>query len=392
MSTTRYQEGSIVRTKRAKGLDVWVYRWRVSDKDGNRVQKKKVIGDVGRYPTKAAAKKAVENFRAEINAEQEHIGKVTVSQAWGDFQQKELRNPEIARSATTIDTYLNVFQAYIIPRWGSTALEDIKPVEMESWLHTLRKTRKDESMAPASRAKVKSAIYTLIDHAMRHELCNLNYNPMEKVRQGSKRVQKPEILTLDEIRKLMLEISNPAIRLAVMVAGATGLRRSEVRGLKWHDLDLEAHWITPTQGVVGKHITNLKSRASGERIPIPEALSAAFEEWRKQTLYLAPDDWVFASVQTEGKSPLWFDSALHRQLRPAAKRVGIIKHLGWHTFRRSLASVLTSKKETVKVVQELMRHADPRITMEVYAQGEEQEKRKAQEHVSGLFLVDTLAS
>jgi integrase len=40
----------------------------------------------------------------------------------------------------------------------------------------------------------------------------------------------------------------------------------------------------------------------------------------------------------------------------------------------------------VKVVQELMRHADPRITLELYAQGEESSKRAAQEHVSGLFV------
>ena len=54
--------------------------------------------------------------------------------------------------------------------------------------------------------------------------------------------------------------------------------------------------------------------------------------------------------------------------------------------------MLTSKKEAVKVVQELMRHADPRITLELYAQGEEAGKRAAQEHVNGLFLVQKKAS
>jgi integrase len=46
----------------------------------------------------------------------------------------------------------------------------------------------------------------------------------------------------------------------------------------------------------------------------------------------------------------------------------------------------------VKVVQELMRHADPRIALELYAQGEETEKRAAQEHVNELFLVEKIAS
>lgn len=391
MSTTRYQEGTIERVRRAKGPDVWVYRWRELDEDGVRVQKKKVIGDVDRHPTKAAAKKAVENFRAEINGRQDRLGKKTVEQAWGHFQANELRDPEINRSATTIDNYLTLFQTYIIPKWGEIALEDVKTVAVESWLHSLKKSRSDKPLAPASKAKVKSAMHSLFDHAMRHELCTLNLNPMEKVRQGSKRLKKPDVLTLDEIRSLMLEVPNPAIRLAVLVAGVTGLRRSEVRGLKWLDVDLDEHWITPAQGSVRKHITNLKTRASGEAIPIPEALSEAFREWRGQTPYRAEDDWVFASPATSGRSPYWFDSALYRQLRPAARRARITKHIGWHTFRRSLATLLTSKKETVKVVQELMRHADPRIMLELYAQGEEDAKRAAQKHVRGLFLVEKKA-
>jgi integrase len=63
-----------------------------------------------------------------------------------------------------------------------------------------------------------------------------------------------------------------------------------------------------------------------------------------------------------------------------------------HFFRRSLATVLTSNKESVKVVQELMRHANSRITMDLYAQGEEKAKRSAQEHVNGLFIVQKKAS
>ena len=67
----------------------------------------------------------------------------------------------------------------------------------------------------------------------------------------------------------MLEVPNAAIRPAVLVAGVTGLRRWEIRGLKWHDIDLDEHWLTPTRGSVRKHVTNLKTRASGEASPSP---------------------------------------------------------------------------------------------------------------------------
>lgn len=50
------------------------------------------------------------------------------------------------------------------------------------------------------------------------------------------------------------------------------------------------------------------------------------------------------------------------------------------------------KGEGVKVVQELMRHANSKITLDVYAQGDEQAKRAAQDHVNGLFVIHSKAS
>src|ERR1019366_716456 len=149
-----------------------------------------------------------------------------------------------------------------IPRWGGTPLDQVDAVQVEQWLRSLKTAsmkRKDpdpvpaelRSLAPASKAKIKSRLHTLFEHAKRHKLCAVN--PIESVRQGSKRQKKPDVLTLDEIRALMVEVHSPAIRLPVLVAGVTGLRRSEVRGLKWQDIDLQAHWITPTQGSVRKH-------------------------------------------------------------------------------------------------------------------------------------------
>jgi integrase len=96
MSTRYYQEGSLERVSRAKGPDVWIYRWR----DSSRVQRKKVLGNVERLKTKAEAKREVENFRSQINAELQKIGRMILGEAWGHFQEHELR---VNRSPTTVD-------------------------------------------------------------------------------------------------------------------------------------------------------------------------------------------------------------------------------------------------------------------------------------------------
>jgi len=94
--------------------------------------------------------------------------------------------------------------------------------------------------------------------------------------------------------------------------------------------------------------------------------------------YNQPKDWVFASLWTKGKQPLWPDNLLRRRIQPAARRVGISRRVGWHTFRHTYSTLLRANGEDVKVVQELLRHANSKITMDVYTQALSPAKRKAQ--------------
>ncbi len=96
---------------------------------------------------------------------------------------------------------------------------------------------------------------------------------------------------------------------------------------------------------------------------------------------------MFASEQLGGKAPLWFDMLLQHYLRPAVKAAGITKDVGWHTFRRSLASLLAAKGENVKVVQELLRHANASTTQDLYQQADADQKRTAQGHTASLFVL-----
>jgi len=72
-------------------------------------------------------------------------------------------------------------------------------------------------------------------------------------------------------------------------------------------------------------------------------------------------------------------------IQPAAKRVGITKHIGWHTFRHTYTTLLHANGEDVKVVQELLRHGSAKITMDVYAQAVTSAKRKAQGRVVAML-------
>jgi integrase len=380
----RYQEGSIERAARRKGPDVWIYRWRELRPDGRRVQKKRVIGTLDRHPTLAAARRAVEGLRIAINAEQEKIGKVTVREAWEHFQAHELRDPDVDRSPTTIDLYLINFRAHIIPRWGDTFLTDLKAVDVEKWLRSL-------TMAPATKSKLRNHLSALYSHAIRYEMYD-RMNPIKSVRQGAKRVKIPDLLSIEEMASILRNIPSTAICTAVLVAAVTGLRRSEIRGLKWCDIDREALWLNLRRGRIGRHQSRLKTEQSRKGLPISPELLDVLDSWRAESLYRGDDDWVFASSKNNGRTPLWLDMVLRNHIRKAAAKAGIEKLIGWHTFRRSIGSIWATKGEKVKVVQDLLRHAKLSTTIELYLQADAEEKRAAQIHTRELFLVERKAS
>ncbi len=384
-NSTSYQEGFIERVHNANGPDKWTYRWWESSKQsGRRVHRRKLIGTIDDYPTIGAAKRAVEGFRSEINAGTQKTIRMTVGEAWEHFQANELHDADVDRSATTIQSYLDYFRARILPKWKDVAVDDIKSIVVERWLRSL-------DLAPASKAKIRNHMSALFSHCIRHELYT-KLNPIASVRQSAVRQRDPDILTLDEMRAILANIKPPAVKMMVAVAAASALRRSEVRGLKWADLNLDACWFNLQRGYVSQSETKMKTKASRKQMEMLPALAAALLVWRDHTLYNQDDDWVFASPFTNGERPYWPDSALKDHIKPAVAAAGITKRVTWHTFRHSLASFLGQQGEGVKTVQELLRHATSRITLDTYQQGSTEAKRSALNRVAGILAAPDKSS
>jgi integrase len=68
-------------------------------------------------------------------------------------------------------------------------------------------------------------------------------------------------------------------------------------------------------------------------------------------------------------------------IQAIARKLGIQRRIGWHTFPRTYSNILKDNGEDVKVVQELLRHASTKVTLDVYAQALTPAKRAAQRKV-----------
>jgi len=195
----------------------------------------------------------------------------------------------------------------------------------------------------------------------------------------------PEVLTIEELVKLLEAIPEP-FRTAVLLDGASGLRVGELLGLKWEDVDFAHNAIYIRRSVSRQRIGPPKTEASQKPIPMNAELAKALRLWKMKTIYNRPDDWVYASPATNGKQPYWPNSIYRVYIKPAAEEIGLTKRIGWHTFRHTFGTILNANGENPKVIQELLRHANLKVTMDTYVQAVSDEKRKAQNKVVEMLL------
>jgi integrase len=339
------------------------------------------VGTVEQYSTRSAAQKAAEALRVHVNKEtpRSALQPLTCEQLIAHYAGKELADDNYKLAYSTKAAYKCYLNNWILPRWGSYRVADVKTVAVEEWLGDL-------SLAAGTKAKLRNIMSSVFNHAIRREW--LDKNPISLVRQSAKRERIPAILDAAEISALLTELQYP-YRQMVLLAATTGLRVSELLGLKWHDIGFESQEIHLNRGVVHQMVGNLKTEASRKPLPLDPDLAQSLLAWRRVSPFKEENDWVFASPEMLGKQPYWPENLLRRHIRPA-NRCGINKLIGWHTFRHSYATQLKANGEDVKVVQESLRHANSRITLDTYTQALTPAKREAQTKVVRMILPERI--
>jgi integrase len=364
---SRLQQGSLLKLKRKSGPDVWVFRW-YEETNGTRTYRKRTLGTVARYPHLRDAEKAADALRNTINTE--FTVPETVAELVTHYRNHELT--EDKKAYATVEANTHYLTNHIVPKWGALYLSDVRTVDVELWLHSLQ-------YAPGTRSKIRNIMSAVFNHAIRHEW--MDRNPITKVRVSAIRLREPDVLSPAEIASL-IAVLNIRERAMVMLAGSTGLRRSELVALTWADIDLELMQVNVRRSCVRNHFGDTKTEASRKPVPLHPSVVKCLGLWRKESPYPGETDFLFPSTRLKGKKPLSPDTLLKKIIRPALKRARIEgKAIGWHSFRHSLATNLRSAGVDLKTAQELLRHANSRITLDVYTRAISATKREANNRV-----------
>ena len=174
------QQGSLIRSARKRGPDVWQFRWADRGPHGKRIYRKRVIGTVCQYPEPGSARDAVTGLLREISSNplQRSSLPMTISELCDHFVQRELTNDNTWRSHSTKRAYRAYLKRWVIPHWGTAPLSEVRTMRVESWLRLL-------PLAKSSCAKIRGLLSVLFNHACRYEF--FDRNPIRLARQGAKR-------------------------------------------------------------------------------------------------------------------------------------------------------------------------------------------------------------
>jgi integrase len=275
--------------------------------------------------------------------------------------------------ASTLAQYRQHVKYHINPRIGDEKLSRLTTP-------LIHKFRDDMLAAGTSRAlarKVLVSLKSVLRDAQRRGNVAQNVAHGVTIRQ-SKRDRKQlevgvDIPTPDEISRI-LNAATGKRRPFLLTMIFTGLRASELRGLRWQDVNLEASELTVRQRVdrYGK-IGGLKSKASKRTVPFGPLVRNALREWK----LASPKGELGLVFPTSKGKPQRLDGITRRIVQPVQVAAGVVdnngkaKYTGAHAFRHFYASYCINRKADsglelpIKMVQKRMGHASIIVTSDV---------------------------
>jgi integrase len=224
------------------------------------------------------------------------------------------------------------------PRFKKLVLNDLTPGHLSDWQLGAAERGVSGRRINAIMQAMRVAVRWAIDRG------ELDTDPFAKIGKAPERPKEKGVLTPSEERRLVtLATSDPREKAAVLLGAMCGMRRGEVRGLQWGDIDTEngeIHIVHNWQDLEG--VKGCKA-GSARTVPLPEPVRNALEAVREFHRDPAPDAFVFDSTEKPGQPhcPEFFVNAL----RHCLETIGITaddqqkRNITLHSLRHSFVTL-----------------------------------------------------
>lgn len=278
---------------------------------------------------------------------------------------------------STFASYKNNIEIHVVPRLGAIPLQKLQPEDLDTFYAQLltdgKRNGTGGGLAPKTVRIIHGIIRKALADALRKGTVTRNVADLAdapKVRVGGSR--EMTVWTAEELRSFLDEIRDTDWYVPILLAANTGMRRGEVLGLTWRNVDLDAARLTVSQQILSVEysakVADVKTAHSRRVVDLDPFSVSVLRTWRREQLERklstgrrGDDEFVFCREDGSPIHPDYFSQSWDRLVKPSDHR-----RIRLHDLRHTHATILLKAAVPLKVVSERLGHSSPAFTMTVY--------------------------
>ena len=300
---------------------------------------------------------------------------------WMDLWYQNYSKPSIRES--TQEGYEISIYKHIIPEIGSIQLDKLSQNDLQQFYTRLKKNGRkrytdtlgaglsDRSIR-ACHARCRMALEKAVAEGLIYK------NPAVGCKLPPKKSREMQVLSPDELQRFLIQAKHDGYYEIFMLDIATGLRRGELMGLQWNDINMqtgELHVSRQVSRVRGQLVASEpKTKTSIRTIIIPQSVVRMLSEYKESV----DSAWVFPSPVIDGapRDP----QTIYHKMQKVLERADC-KKVRFHDLRHTFATMALARGMDVKTLSATIGHISSATTLDIYSHFTDDMRRMSAEKI-----------
>ncbi len=261
---------------------------------------------------------------------------------------------------------------HVLPTLGKFQLDKLTPQHLDKLY-----TQKLEELSPTTVQTIHNTLHKALSDAIKKGIIPTNVS--ERVEAPRKNEYEPRVLSEEEIRAFLRAIRDHPLYELFLMDVSTGMRRGEIVGLRWNDIDLIKGSIQVRRAIVrrpkelggGYAEAPLKTKRSRRNIVLPAYILVVLEKYRGEQELLVlqagrtwnEQGWVFCKADGHHLNP---QHDVYEVFKDLVKEAGL-PDIRFHDLRHTAATMHLGMMTNPKIVQEILGHSTISVTIDAYS-------------------------
>lgn len=290
----------------------------------------------------------------------------------------------------TLEGYRIVVNGYLKPILGHIPLKELQPQQVQKMVNDLLKSGRKRDGGPLSSRMVEyifTILHSALEQAVKNQMVSRNVcNAVNKPKRNRKEFRP---WTVEQTNQFLNHVKDSRLFPLYLTVWGTGLRRSELLGLKWSDIDFKKGTLTVNRVLVntkgGQIFQEPKTPKSRRTIPLPKPVIEELKVWKKRQAEEAlafpgeynPLNMVFTNEIGEPLKPDFITRSFRRDAETAGLPV-----IRFHDLRHGHATMLLELQEDLKVISDRLGHSTITVTADIYSHVREEIQKRASDKLA----------